>query len=431
MNVNTKESDFDYDLTRLQAFIDSFKQSDYWKRMETTVENSPWHREKNVAVHTEMALQEAVRWFPLRNDITVSLDGPTPGMPLDYKDYIACNFHKLDRRHIVLVSLAILFHDVGKPIMEVTKESEERGVYRSYANHEQASARAFEGYAIDHWDQFDKILSVWDVYIITWMIEHHLPFGLKDKTKIDALCGTLAELFLPNGPEVFYNALRGDTCGRTSDNYDVNVAKMEQWITDTDAVVQEVQIDSARLFDHNANNKRELVMMVGPAGAGKSTLREAYEETNWDVFSLDDLRVKYYFKNSDLAVSDHKANEAKHYRNAFHYCTENEEAFNKMAEEVLVTMFKGKKNILIDNTNTSAKSRRKYLTMARQRDMFCVACYIPTSLQLLLERNQTRGDKMLPPDAVTRQFSSVAVPAAGESSEFDVVMLFTHNYPER
>ena len=40
----------------VHEYIESFKTGQQWAEMQATVEDSPWHREANVAVHTEMCI---------------------------------------------------------------------------------------------------------------------------------------------------------------------------------------------------------------------------------------------------------------------------------------------------------------------------------------------------------------------------------------
>lgn len=398
----------EYDLTRLQKLIEEFKLNDIWQVMENTVENSPWHREKNVAVHTEMTLAAAANHFP------ALADGET-------------EHNWFNRRHIVLVSLALLFHDTGKPVAEETKESDARGVYRSYAGHEQQSARVFEDYVIQHWSQFEGLITIWDVYVITWMIEHHLPYGLKQKDKVLALDKSLVMTFLPNGPEVFFNMLMGDTGGRISDAYETNYQNMLNWIADRNT---SLELIGPVVFAENEaiNNKQdtpEMIMLIGPSGAGKSSLRAALPES-FVVFSLDDLRMEFAQDNVPIVKGVGPAAERDKYRLAYQYSVDNETAFNQFVDTSINFLFKTKKRILVDNTNLGAKRRRRYVELAKQKGMRTTALYIPTSLEQLLGRQHSRPDKQVPDGSVKSQFYSVAVPSFG--GEFDSVNIAPHNF---
>lgn len=415
--MNTEEttvkSSSEYDLTRLQTIVDNFKLTKTWEVMKATVENSPWHREANVAVHTEMTIEAAQKHFP---DLSTAEN-----------DY-------LRRRHIVLVTLALLFHDTGKPVAEVTKTSEERGVYRSYAGHEQSSARVFESYAIDNWAQFGKLINQWDVYVITWMIEHHLPYGLKQKDKVEALDKSLALMFEPNTPEVFFNMLMGDTGGRISDAYETNYSNMMSWISERRAAVAEITpkvandcIRAESLFEYT--DVPVMMMLIGPSGAGKSTIRNSLTSTvpsTWTVLSLDDMRMEFAKGNVPVVKGIGPIADKETYRLAYAYYAENEAEFGVFAQRKINEAFKSGKSVMVDNTNTGAKRRRQYLALAKQHDMVTVAFYVPSSLDVVLARQTSREDKFVPPESVIQQYNSIALPSLG--GEFDIVRLASHNF---
>lgn len=395
----SREFAVEYDLTRFPKFLESFQQSEFWKSMEATVEDSPWHREANVAVHTLMGLEQAKRWFPIDGSLE-------------------------SQRHILLTQLAILFHDTGKPPMEVVKENEERGVYRSYANHEQRSARIFESYVMDHWvEWFQHWITPDDVFAVSWIIEHHLPYGLKNENKIAALVDSLLGLPMPRDIDIFFNSLRGDAYGRTSDNWETNVQNMEAWVADMiERIKLRVPTYNQQVMD-SYKYKKEAVFLIAPPGAGKSSARILFED--YKVFNLDELRVQFYRDaHPDLPPADVKAD----YNAAFWYTQENETQFKIYTNAVAGKMFKNETKILLDNTNVSIKGRRQYLEMARQNGFFTSAVYIPASLKLLKERNESRPDKKLPVNALEQLFYAVALPSRG--GEFHSVVLSTSNYPK-
>ena len=417
----TREFFSEYDLTRFPKFLESFKQSEFWKSMEATVEASPWHREANVAVHTLMALDQAPKWYPpemreIAN--TMAVEGESTTLLVNVP-------HESDphaRRHIILTKLAVLFHDTGKPPMEVVKENEERGVYRSYANHEQRSARIFESYVMDNWDEwFRGWITPEDAFAVSWIIEHHLPYGLKNENKIEALVESLMGLPSLQDATIFFNALRADGYGRTSDKWDENVANLEAWVADMmDRIQKHVPKYTEKVIEAS-KLENEVVFLIGPPGVGKSSARVLFEE--YTVFNLDDLRVQYYRDNHPDAVDE---DVKEQYSKAFFYATENEALFKAYSMAKAVEMFSTKKKVLMDNTNVSIKSRRPYLELAKQKKFFTTAIYIPASLRLLKERNETRPDKKLPWSALDNLHYAVALPSRG--GEFHSVVVAASNY---
>lgn len=189
---------------RFDEFFTNFKKTDLWKAMVATVENSPWHREANVSVHTQML----IRWY-MENLAT----------------------HRSDRQKI-LTLVACLFHDVGKPPSQIIKHSEERGEYRAYHGHEQISARIWVDYAVRNFDQVHELLrlDMQDVANIAMMIEYHVPFGLKNAEKRRSLKKAFTQRMGEAGHRAWLDLLLSDQHGRISDDQAEKLAAVEQWM---------------------------------------------------------------------------------------------------------------------------------------------------------------------------------------------------------
>jgi hypothetical protein len=115
----------DYRTNFIHYYHNELKFTDEFLLMEGTVEDSPWHREKNVAVHTDMVVSQYISTAP-----------------------------QVWSKRDLLGALACAFHDFGKPAAEEVKFSEERGKYRRYVGHEVVSARVWESFV----DGCSKIL---------------------------------------------------------------------------------------------------------------------------------------------------------------------------------------------------------------------------------------------------------------------------------
>lgn len=398
-----------YSIVDFQSFLNNFMQSEFWKAMESTVENSPWHREANVAVHTLMTMDAERQRYAASLGTSDLSDENSPT-------------HIQERREHILTMFALLFHDTGKPQAEQVKESAERGIYRSYAGHEQISARVFEDYAISHWTEIAHILQPQDIYVITWMIEHHLPYTVTKEHKLKALATTLGKIFAPCSVNAFFNMLKGDSYGRDSDNWDENYGNVLLWI---EAMQQRIQQVSASNVPSSKLAANTLFMLIGPPGVGKSTIRKHLSviyENDVCIYSLDDLRYEYADKFGNMNSQSHP-DPYELYTAVFRYCSDpdNEKLFSQYAEADLQAKLAMNKNIIIDNTNTSAKSRNDILQKAAPRKMATIAFYFPSSIDLLLARNVLRNDKKLPHSVLQRMHSSVAVPAVGEFDEVHLV----------
>jgi hypothetical protein len=189
---------------RFTEFFSDFRKTPEWRAMVNTCENSPWHREANVGVHTQMLLD----W---------------------YKENLFMNRSEKQR---MLTLVAGLFHDIGKPSSEIVKFSKDRGNYRTYSGHEQVSARMWVDYAMSNKDVISGILrlSIDDVANIALMLEYHLPFGLKDKNKQIALKQAIMTRMGSHGHQAYLDLLMSDQHGRVSDNQVEKLATVDNWI---------------------------------------------------------------------------------------------------------------------------------------------------------------------------------------------------------
>lgn len=173
--------------------------------MSNTHEDSPWHREESVLVHTEMALA----WYtqnlaPFRSE-----------------------------RQQLYTLIAIGFHDVGKPPAEIEKYSEARGNYRAYHGHEALSARMWVDYAIG--PAFTMVqelfnFTIVDIADIALMIEHHVPFDIKDVRKKQILKNALLSRVGPDGHQAWLDFLLSDQHGRLSDDQDAKLKRVSDWM---------------------------------------------------------------------------------------------------------------------------------------------------------------------------------------------------------
>lgn len=195
---------------RFDAFYGFFKQTELWRAMANTREDSPWHREANVGVHTDMLL----RW---------------------YLENLGANRSETQR---MTTMVACLFHDVGKPPSEIQKFSEERGHYRAYHGHEQTSARIWVDFAMSHKELVAEVLGFTnqDVANIAMMLEYHVPFGLKDKTKRKNLKQAFMLRMGEAGHRAWLDLLLSDQHGRNSDDQATKLAAVDAWMKEWELV---------------------------------------------------------------------------------------------------------------------------------------------------------------------------------------------------
>lgn len=360
-------------------YIDRF-QSEIIKAMSTTmfsdmknmVENSQWHREPNVGVHTVMTLNEVI-----------------------YKDPNISTFGQF------LAGVAVLYHDFGKPVVAVDKENPDGSIRKSSPGHEIASARIFENIA-GSTDRFTP----YESWAISWMIENHLPWGTKNPKRLDQIAATASAI----GWDAFNLMVMSDQRGRIADDQDTKLAEAEKELGEIGSRVFEVDVRHIlptstfieRTSDVETNQKKpKLYVPIAVSGSGKSTLASSIA-TDVAHYSWDDLRLKWYGGT---------------YTEAFKRSTEDSTFLNRAMAEFR-TLIKRGQDIIIDNTNLSRKRRAQFLDEAARHGYCTVACVSPVSLQTVLDRQSTRSDKSVPLHAVIQQYGQLSQPSIGE---FDVI----------
>lgn len=370
------------------TYIEHFKTTPEWAKMVATVEASPWHREANVAVHTEMVLEQYMtRFYPMRS---------------------------VKQNDIALI--ALLFHDVGKPAAEEVVTSEARGTYRRYSGHEQDSAVAFT----EHWlrdDALRSLLTVADARIVRWIIEHHLPYGLKDPHKVGAFRAAV-EATMGTIEETFYDCLRSDGAGRISDDHEEKLSRVEDWIASFKAT-KPLKVQSKK--PSTSIEPGTAYVLIGPSGSGKSTWMIEGIRSCDKVVSMDRYRLEYLAEVAGGAVK----NTPEFYAQAWELATSDgrlfEDFMSARIKDAFKTLAQTGGDTYIDNTNTSRKSRARWVQEARGAGMRVVGVEFWNPLQVVLDRQNTRADKRVPEQSVKSQH--FAQTCAWLGSEVDEVIV--------
>ena len=368
-------------LTYLKYFTNS---SSLWRQMEQTVEDSPYHRESDVATHTQMVLDEYERRF-------------AP--------------HRTERQNTI-ARLALAFHDVGKPdAEEVLDRKDGSGTYRRYAGHEQLSAVFFTETWLED-PPLREVISAEDARKVRFIIEHHLPYGFKDGKKRSDL-RTAIEHTLREDVETFYDCLRSDAAGRISDDHETKLQSVEDWIREFRTVPLTInRINSA---------VGRCYLLIGPSGSGKTTWMKQHRRDVDYVVSLDEYRLAFYGGGA--------ADPKTEYAAAWAHCVEHEAEFKKYVDDCVKLTFKDGlkaqpfRSVFIDNTNGSKKARARWVQEARGLGMKVVAVEFWNTFSTIVGRQQTRGDKEVPTHSLNQQY--FAQTCAWLGSEVDEVILVT------
>jgi len=360
--------------------------------MSKVSEDSPWHRERTVAVHTNMVVGEYLSRVPDENSVN----------EWSYADLYG--------------AIAAAFHDVGKPAARKEAWKEDRGTYYRYGGHEIISARLWEDWAVRNWDFLASEfgLSPETIFRIGWMIENHMPWSItkSEKRKYLALGAHRTVGYVEN----FINFLKADQWGRISDDAPYKKREVDAWCESfTDYFDIEV---SKEVYRYKNEDAPILYIPIAASGSGKSTYVETLMEREsaytTDVFSLDALRLLWYVGDKKLPSQEDP------YAYAFKKSCDDKH-FKSNANAEFLSLVRGGNNVVVDNVNTTRKSRAWYITEARRRGYNIHALLFPIDLQTVLDRQQTRPEKTIPADAVKQQYMRLSYPSIGEVDHIEVI----------
>jgi len=351
---------------QFEEFYTNFQQMYLFQRMVNTTENTHWHREDNVGVHTNMVVQEYIQRSPKR------------WSRADYLGAIAC-----------------AFHDVGKPNAEQYIQDSSGG-HNTYKGHEQISARKFELFTSDNPDWL--LLDPMDIAAVCWMIQHHLPYRTTKTHKLNAL-KTTATFF--NVFDQFLRLVMSDQYGRVSDDHDLNKLSLMEWI------MQFIFKSTNKECWLNIHSKPIVYMLVGASSSGKSTLTkqllQEHGAYNVSVFNMDKCRLDWY------SLDDSNNSELDRYQYAFKQSCDDPD-FTKRTNSVFTDMLQTQKTVIVDNMNLTSKSRKRIFTEAANNGYHVISIVMQTPLSTLCDRNELRGDRSLPNDLLINMYSRLSYP---------------------
>lgn len=147
--------------------------------------------------------------------------------------------------------------------------------------------------------------------------------------------------------------------------------------------------------------KKVGIIMVGVSGSGKSTwvagVEKEFPDEKVATFSLDKCRLDMLMRTPGM-ISDLDT-EASIYAMAFKHANENQSRFDAhvtmMWQEAMQADV-----VVVDNTNLTRKSRARWINEMRSKDFSIVGVEMHTPLQVVLDRQATRGDKAVPHNVV-------------------------------
>lgn len=143
-----------------------------------------------------------------------------------------------------------------------------------------------------------------------------------------------------------------------------------------------------------------LVVLIGPAGSGKSTFAARHFRPT-EVISSDDCRA---------LVSDDENNQAA------------TPAAFRIVHAIARERLRAGRLAVVDATNVQPESRKPLVAMARKRNVPVLAIVFNLPEELCVQRNWNRSHRSLPADVISRQYEQMQRSLPGLSGEgFDRV----------
>lgn len=357
----------------IEWYFNEFKFSEYYQEMSKMSEDTLHHSEHDIGTHTDMVVANYI--------------GMAPFTWLEH-DYIG--------------ALACAFHDVGKPKSLIVKNNEERGDYKAFHGHELLSARMFDDWAMNNIDSLYRIgITKIDIFITSWLIEHHLPWSITKSNKLLNMVSTLHQHF--GDSMVFINMLKSDASGRIRKYSEIEAKKHDQkqqaWISNFNALFDTFEIPTQDKYENN------VFICIGASGSGKTTKVLDNVEPQY-IHSMDTLRHEWY--------------DTEDYHNAFVKSCEDSDFENKVKQHFNQMVSKKLPYIFVDNTNLTKKRRAFYINTARQHKYNVKAILFQNSINTLIERMDSRDDKKVPASVVINQYNKLQLPSFGE---FDNILI--------
>lgn len=353
--------------TILSEFISNFP--DLYSKMNEVhhgyknIKPNPYHLEGNIWTHTVLVMREVE------------------------KDYLAGTLSDEKYRYFLVATLC---HDFGKCFTVTDNEEKEK---RNFLNHEAVSAiyakDVIEYFSIRGFER-DNLLSL--------IGKHGKMYNYMTESGIDSKhFKTIAQMFRFDNFEDVIKFYKYDHFGRVCYDLDKNDNVL--------ASLKEIKKEHSRLIEEQVTKpvKGVLRLMIGAPRLGKSTYIENINAGT--IISRDNLVME--FGTGDTYSEKWKS-----------LTPETQQQIDIVLMERFNSAIKrGEKNITVDMTNMSKKSRAKFINSAP--GFFVEACIVLTPLEVLKARNTE--DKFIPELILESMIKNFVYPDYNEVSKVVII----------
>lgn len=296
------------------------------------------------------------------------------------------------------MKVACLCHDLGKTVVFEDDFGKRR---RRFNNHEGVSVYL----AKDVLKSFEDVIEPWDYPRIYNVIANHgslynyfergrIPEKFHDKIRAKFTKDQFKDLM------TFY---KYDHQGRITSNPNGYSEKMIY--TDLLEIYRNYNDD---FHQTKVMPEKRMTVFVGPPRVGKTTFRNE-KHNDKVVISRDDTLIRYgLLKWGNLSYSEiwEKLEPEDH------------EEIDKAVQKLFQDSLRNGKNIIIDLTCMSKKSRKKWVNPAKQKGYFVDAVVFIESPQTLKDRNEKDKSKNIPSGVIDGFIKNFGMPLL---DEFDMV----------
>lgn len=302
-----------------------------------------------------------------------------------------------------LYLLGALLHDYGKVN---TQEYTECGEFIRFKGHEGYGFFSTSKILKDYYNQIEcEHLTEWHLRAVLYGIANHGLFLHNqnlDIPKFDEMMRGTSKISATYLKELMI----ADKLGRIS----TEEARLSEKFTIPDIneyfTLPNAQQNSEDCH-HNYKGKK-LVMLIGLPGSGKTTYRDKH------------FPVHYPISRDALIMESGIQNGVSNYNEAWNLADQKEMDKKLMTEAARA--FKLEDNIIIDMTNLSKKSRRKWLTLAQQHKFSTHAYVFATDVKTCKERRNQDTNKYVPSSAIENMAKRFTFPLKNEFDTVNIVV---------
>lgn len=310
----------------------------------------------------------------------------------------------------VLLHIAALLHDIGKPYCRNIKENSDKVVFYDHDNY---SAYLAIDVIKKYYESIDDPLNSHNLVEILYLINYHM-LRIKNKKISNIYDVNNFFGFGKSFDNNFVKMLHYDNVGRKAEKeyldfrdslnlaHDLETADIPDFEYDIEYKKNSLiyRNKNSTKFSNNSEGAN-LTLLMGIPASGKTTYSEKLKENGYKVFCRDDVIM-------ELGAFDEYDKNWK---------TVNQEEVSRIHENRIKDGIKNEEDLVIDETNMSIKSRNRKINLLHNRYLKSVNIKVfLLSLEEVLKRNSNRSDtgKYITPKVYEKMLKNFQMPVFSE-----------------